>query len=308
MRYPARQTARAPASVAIGNFDGLHRGHRAVIEAMQSIARAEGLLPTVLTFEPHPRLFFAPHTPAFRLEPVAMKLRHLKEAGVAAVALPRFDACFAALTAQQFLDEVLKTTLNAKAVITGENFAFGAKRSGTSALLREWGVREGIAVETLAPVALADGTVVSSTAIRDALTRGDMPRAALLLGRPYTLRGMVVHGDKRGASLGFPTANIAMPSRIKLPAYGVYAVYATLHGKRYDAVANLGVKPTINASHAPMLEVHILETVGSFYGQKLQVEFVAQLRPEKRFDSLAALTAQIARDCIAAKAALELGR
>ena len=295
----------SPSAVAIGNFDGLHRGHQAVIAAMKAIAARDGLVPTVLTFEPHPRLFFAPHTPPFRLEPLAMKLRRLAQHGVARVVIPRFDTAFAARTPQQFLDDILHKTLRTSAVITGENFAFGAKRAGTSAELQRWGAAQNITIASVPPLTLADGTVVSSTAIRHALATGDMARVAELFGRPYRVRARVVHGDGKGVGLGFPTANMLMPHGVKLPAYGVYAVRVQLGEQRYAAVANFGVKPTVYTRHRPLLEVHLFDFSGSLYGRVMEVEFIEHIRAEKRFASLAELTAAIAQDCIAAKAALQ---
>jgi riboflavin kinase/FMN adenylyltransferase len=301
---------KSPSAVAIGNFDGLHLGHQAVIAQMQALAARHGLVPTVLTFEPHPRAFFTPHTQPFKLESLPMKLRHLREAGVECLAMPRFDAAFAALTPEQFLHEVLGTQLKAKAVITGDNFAFGAKRAGTSDGLRAWGKANGIIIETVEPVVMADGTVCSSTAVRASVSEGNMVRAAQLLGRPYAIAGRVMHGDKRGHGLGFPTANVAVPLHLKLPATGVYAVRArVIHspvyaGKTYDAVANFGLRPTVANTTAPRLEAHLFDFAGDLYGARLEIDFIARLREEKRFDTLAALTAQIAADCVDAKTAL----
>lgn len=308
-RYPERQPVPSPTAVAIGNFDGLHLGHRAVIAAMRDLASQNGLAATVLTFEPHPRFFFAPHTPPFRLEPLHRKLRRLKEAGIAQVVIPRFNAAFAALTPQQFLDEVLGRQLKAKAVVTGDNFVFGARRAGSVADLNAWGRAHGVAVTTVNPVVMEDGAVCSSSAVRRLVGEGQMPRAQALLGRLYSITGRVVHGDQRGHDLGFPTANIALPPAVKLPATGVYAVRATVHAaygsKTHDAVANFGFRPTVSHVTVPRLEVHLFDSHGDLYGARLEVHFYAHLREEKRFETLAALTAQIAADCVDAKSVLK---
>lgn len=313
LRYPARQPAPTPSAVAIGNFDGLHLGHQAVIAQMKTLAAEQGLVPTVLTFEPHPRAFFAPHSAAFRLEPVHMKLRHLRAEGVARVAAPRFNAAFATLTPDQFLDGILGRALQAKVIVTGENFAFGNKRAGSSATLRAWGEANNVVITTVRPVILADGTICSSTAVRQALSESDMERARILLGRPYQISGRVVHGDHRGREIGFPTANVSLPVGVKLPGYGVYAVRVTRgnrdgsKGKTYNGVANFGLRPTIGDATAPRLEVHLFDFTGELYGARLTVDFFVRIREEKRFASLGALTSQIAEDCLVAKTALQHG-
>jgi riboflavin kinase/FMN adenylyltransferase len=294
-----------PSSVAIGNFDGLHLGHQAVMGRMQALAAQLGLAPAVLTFAPHPRKFFAPHSPDFALEPIAERLRHLRHAGVTHVAMPRFNAGFAAQSPAQFLNDVLGEALQARAVITGENFAFGAHRAGNVAQLREWGSAHGIAVETVPPVRLADGTICSSSAIRQLVESGDVARAGVLLGRPYRISGRVVHGDGRGRELGFPTANVTLPRGIKLPAYGVYAVRALCRGVAHNAVANLGLRPTIGAQHQPKLEVHLFDYAGDLYGARMEVQFISHIRPEQKFDSLPTLVNQMHRDCIAAQVVLK---
>lgn len=290
----------AATAVAIGNFDGLHQGHQAVLAAMVLAASAKGLVPSVLTFEPHPRRFFSPHSPTFRLERLATKLARLKRAGVKRVYMPRFDAHFAAHTAQAFLDELLRARMGAQAVVTGDNFAFGKGRGGDVAMLRAWGAEQGVTVITVPPV-LVEDEVCSSSAIRHAIERGDMRHAAQLLGHDYMLSGRVVHGDGRGAGIGFATANIALSPQLKLPAHGVYAVRATIAGGRFDAVANFGVRPTMKLHAPPVLEVHLFDPPGMIYGQRMEVAFIEKIRDEMKFDSLSALTTQIAMDCRAAK-------
>lgn len=295
IRYPDRSEVR-PSAVAIGNFDGLHRGHQAVIATMQDAARAGGLAPSVLTFEPHPRRLFVPEAPSFRIEPLAVKLRRLREAGVTQLFMPRFDRRFASLSAPQFLDEVLARQLQARAVITGDDFAFGQGRAGTVALLRDWGRRHGIAIHTVPPV-LAEGEVCSSSAVRHALDHGRVAQAATLLGHPYRIEGRVMHGDKRGRTLGVPTANVSLKPELKLPSHGIYAAWATVRGERIMGAASLGVRPTIGGQRLPSLEVHLLDFAGDIYGERIAVEFVAWIRAEEQFGSLSDLTHAMLRDC-----------
>lgn len=292
-----------PTAVAIGNFDGLHLGHRAVIEAMQAAAKARGAVPSVLTFEPHPRRLFAPSAPSFRLESLAVKLARLRAAGVERCYMPRFDAAFAGLSADRFLEEVLKQSLGACAVVTGENFAFGHKRGGDVHYLCRWGVAEGVAISTVPPVVQA-GEICSSSAVRAAVMGGDMAQSARLLGREYTLAGRVVHGDARGREMGYPTANLALSPGLVRPAYGIYAVWVRVDGEVYPGAASFGVRPTVYAAGAELFEVHLLDTARDLYGKKLEVALVARLRGEEKFDSLEALIAQIDVDCMEAKRVL----
>ncbi len=217
--------------------------------------------------------------------------------------MPHFNAKFAALSATAFLDQVLGQQIGAKVVVTGEDFAFGKDRGGDAAMLRAWGAAHGVNVIHV-PAVMVGGMACSSSAVRHAIGAGDMALAARMLGRSYAISGRVMHGDGRGAQLGFATANIALARDLKLPAHGVYAVRAMLHGKAYEAVANLGVRPTVSQGARPSLEVHLFEAPGMIYGERMEVQFVQKLRDEKKFDSLAALTHQIADDCAAAKIAL----
>ena len=295
----------APASaVAIGNFDGLHRGHQAVLGVMMEAARAQGLAPSVLTFEPHPRRLFMPDAPYFRIEPLGQKLRRLRSAGVRQVFMPRFDRAFASLSATQFLEEVLGEQLQARVVVTGENFAFGKGRAGTVATLREWGARQGVAVHTVPPLQ-AEGEVCSSSAVRLALAHGNVAHAAALLGHPYRLAGRVMHGDKRGRTLGMPTANVSLPPGLKLPLNGIYAVRAVVDGTSHMGAASLGVRPTIGQQDAPSLEVHLLDYTGNLYGQRMAVDFVQWIRGEEKFASLTDLTAAMQQDCQTARELLQ---
>lgn len=293
-----------PAAVAIGNFDGLHRGHQAVVAVMMEAARAQKLAPSVLTFEPHPRRVFAPEAPRFRIEPLAQKLRRLRDAGVAQCFMPRFTKAFAAMSAEQFLDEVLGKQLHAKAVVTGENFAFGKGRAGDVIMLAEWGAVHGVAVHTVPPL-VAEGEVCSSSAVRLSLGRGDVAHAGALLGHPYRLSGRVMHGDKRGRTLGMPTANVSLPPGLKLPTYGIYAVLATVRGKTYLGAASLGVRPTIGGQEHASLEVHLLDFAGDVYGARMAVDFITWMRGEETFPSLTELQQAMMKDCQQARDLLQ---
>ena len=293
-------------AVAIGNFDGVHLGHRAVIAAMQEAAAILTLVPSVLTFEPHPRRFFSKDIAPFRIERLRDKLVHLREQSVQRIYMPRFDAGFAGMSAEDFLDVVLKKQLGAKVVVTGENFAFGSKRRGDSAMLKAWGMANDVGVITVPPVT-KDGEICSSSATRAAITAGKVKHAAMILGRPYRLSGRVVHGQARGRTIGFPTANVALAPHLVTPAYGVYAVRATVDGKQLDGVANFGIRPTVSVDNRPTLEVYLFDTVQEIYGKILQVDFVHALRGEMKFAGLDALKEQIAKDCAAARLALAGG-
>lgn len=296
--FAARESA-----VAIGNFDGVHLGHIAVIAAMKAEARARNLVPTVLTFEPHPRAFFAPNTASFRLTRVSEKLSALAAQGVEVVAMPRFNANLATMAAEDFLSQMLGQQLGAKAVVTGENFAFGQKRRGDCAMLKAWGEATGVRVITVPPVRVHDA-ICSSSAIRAGLLEGKVAQAAQLLGRPYQISGRVMHGDGRGRTIGFPTANISFAPKLLIPAHGVYAVWASDGDTTWAGVANLGVRPTVAVSNRASLEVHLFDTMQEIYGKKLKLTFVDKLRDERRFATLDALKEQITLDCNAARARL----
>jgi len=295
--------ADAATAVAIGNFDGLHLGHQAVLAAMARAAQANGLVPSVLTFEPHPRRFFAPASPPFRIERLSTKLRRLREASVERVYMPRFNKAFSSLTAEQFLDEVLGTQLGAKAVITGENFAFGKDRGGDIHTLRAWGQRNGVEIVAVPPVRFGEA-ICSSSAIRAALAAGDVVAAKHLLGRFYGLEGRVVHGEGKGRELGYPTANISLPPTLKLPAYGIYAVRVTIDGRPFDGAASLGIKPTMGVYNRPTLEVYVFDLERDLYGKTLVLTFVDYLRAEKRFSGIDTLVEQIRADCETARTIL----
>ncbi len=296
--------ADAPVALAIGNFDGLHQGHQAVLARMHAIAAQDGLVPAVLTFEPHPRQFFAPNAPAFRLQTRRDKLAGLAGHGVAKIFALGFNAAFAAQSADDFLENVLRANMNARAVITGENFSYGKGRSGDIAQLKAWGAKHSIRTEQLKPV-IAEGDVCSSTAVRAALEVGDMKHAAALLGRPYSIAGRVLHGEKKGRELGFPTANLALAKGLKAPRYGVYAVTAQVDGETHRGVASFGVRPTLNETIEPLLETYLFDFEGDLYGKRLRVLLHQHLRDEKRFDSIDALKHEMEQDARAARGIVE---
>lgn len=294
----------SPTVLAIGNFDGVHRGHAALVSRLVETAGRLGLPPTVLTFEPHPREFFAPESAPARLTTLREKIELLAECGASQAMVCRFDAGFAALSARAFIDRVLIGGLQVRHLIIGDDFRFGSRRQGDFALLQAVGGERGFAVEAMASV-VADGERVSSSGVREALAAGDMARAAKLLGRPYVIDGRVVHGDKIGRQIGFNTANI----RIKhnpLPMAGVFAVEVGGLGERpWPGVANLGIRPTLGGTR-PLLEVHLFDFARDIYGAHLSVRFVHKLRDEQRFPNFDALKAQIARDAAAARAYFKL--
>jgi len=284
------QPARGRLALTIGNFDGVHRGHRALIDRVVAKARELSIPSCVLTFEPHPREFFAPEAAPARLTRLREKLELMASAGVERVHVIRFEARFAALSATRFIEEVLVEGLRTAWLLVGRDFRFGAQRKGDFAALEE----RGFALEAMPDVAF-EGERVSSSAVRAALESGDFARAERLLGRPYSLSGRVIHGAKLGHDLGFPTANIAL--RQRPPLSGIYVVEVDAEGiNAGPAVASVGLRPTVNPVATPLLEVHLLERGGNLYGRRLRVRFLRKLRDEAKFEGLAALRAAIAQD------------
>lgn len=290
------ETARG-ASVAIGNFDGVHLGHRSVIEA----ARRFGPL-GIVTFEPHPREFFAPHAAPFRLMNTETRANRLAKLGVEFLYELPFDGIMAAMGAEEFARDVLGNGLGLRHITVGQDFCFGAQRSGNGETLREFGQAYGFDV-TLAPLIDLGGIEVSSTAIRRALSDGNPQEAARMLGHYHRIDGPVLHGDKRGRELGYPTANMSVAG-LHLPKLGVYAVRAdVLTGPQagsYDGVASLGVRPMFG-ENAPNLETFLFDFKGDLYGQHLSIALVEYLRPEMKFDGLPALIAQMDADSAQAR-------
>ncbi|WP_029011009.1 bifunctional riboflavin kinase/FAD synthetase [Azospirillum halopraeferens] len=294
------------AVVALGNFDGVHRGHRAVIAAAQAHARALGVPAGVLTFEPHPRSVFRPDDPPFRLTPFRVRTRYLEELGVDLLFVVHFDDRFRHTPAEGFVTEALVDGLGIRHAVCGWDFLFGHGRAGDVALLERLGKDHGFGVTTVGPVTDPEGGVYSSTRVRDALVHGRPREAAHILGHHWEVEGRVEHGDRRGRTIGFPTANVELGEYLR-PAFGVYAVQAGVDLGRetvwHDGVANLGRRPTVGGL-VERLEVHLFDFAGDLYGQHLRVRLIDFLRPERRFADLDALKAQIALDAAAARAAL----
>jgi riboflavin kinase/FMN adenylyltransferase len=289
------------AALAIGNFDGVHRGHQALLQATKEQAARLGAKAGVILFEPHPREFFQPDKPHFRLTPLARKLELIEGFGLdVAVVLP-FDAKLAGLPADDFIDQVLVGALAARHVVIGYDFRFGKGRAGDPEAMRRAGEARGFGVSVVAQVAEA-GEVFSSNAIRAELAQGDVAGAAQMLGHWWRLTGTVIGGFKRGAGLGFPTANIALAPGTAL-AHGIYAVRVHLDGTAHAGAAYLGTRPTFDDG-APMLEVFLLDFHGDLYGHAIAVEFIDFLRGDRRFDNVDALKAQMASDCDRARAIL----
>jgi riboflavin kinase/FMN adenylyltransferase len=288
--------------VAIGNFDGLHRGHRAVIDKTLALSRRHGRPAAILTFEPHPRDFFRPQTPVFRLTPLAEKTLLAEKLGLEGLFVLSFNAETARMEATSFIDEWLVARLEISAVVIGTDFRFGSRRSGTSEFLAQEGARRGFAVEILPEVATGEDMRVSSSAVRAALEAGNIALASDLLGHRWFVIGDVRHGEKRGRSLGFPTANLRLDSSCRL-RHGIYAVRALADGRAHEGVASFGRRPTFDDG-APLLEVFLFRFDGDLYGKSLIVEFVAWLRGEEKFESADALIAQMHRDVLDAKRAL----
>ncbi|MFO1393157.1 MAG: bifunctional riboflavin kinase/FAD synthetase [Steroidobacteraceae bacterium] len=288
--------------VTIGNYDGVHRGHQHMLAAVRERAVQLGLPATVVTFEPTPREFFKGAAAPARLMRLREKIEALPLYGVDRVVVLRFDANMRAMSASEFVDRLLVSGLGTRHVVVGHDFHFARRREGTVATLQEAGVRHGFEVEEVGRF-LVDGERVSSSLVREALERGDLDRAGLLLGRPYRMAGRVRRGQQLGRRLGFPTANLALHRKV-VPLWGVFAVRVSGPGLvNHPAVVSLGTRPTINGTE-PLLEVHVFDFDGDLYGKYLDVDFVRRLRDERRFESLDALVEQMHRDAADARAAL----
>lgn len=286
------------AAVALGNFDGVHRGHQALLDRTVEQAKVLNAPVVALTFEPHPRRFFVPDTGPFRLTLPPAKLRLLEQYGVQAVLAQRFDETFAALSAEAFIDEVLLEGMGARHVVCGYDFTFGARRSGNVEMLRENGRKKGFGVTVLDPVT-HEGEIYSSTRIREALRAGWVSEASELLGHSWEIEGVVELGDQRGRTIGFPTANVALGEHLR-PRFGVYAVRVLVDGQWRSAVANLGRRPTFGKLKENF-EVHLFDFTGDLYGKALRVALIEFIRPEMKFGGLDQLKAQIAADREAAR-------
>ncbi|HEY2628410.1 MAG TPA: bifunctional riboflavin kinase/FAD synthetase [Usitatibacter sp.] len=286
-------------AIAIGSFDGVHRGHAAMLSRVCEAARERGVTPAALTFEPLPREFFSPATAPARLSSLGEKLAAIGATGIDTIFAERFDKRFASLTPEEFATR-LRETYRARWVITGQDFRYGAARKGDTASLAAAGEARGFEVEVL-PAVTVGGERVSSTAVRDALSRGDLADAARLLWRPYAICGRVVHGAKRGREMGFPTANIRL-ARPKPALSGIFAVKCFGAATRgLEGVASLGMNPAMGRNGPATLEAFLFDFSGDLYGRRLTIEFVKKLRDEADFASLDLLRAQIHRDCDAAR-------
>jgi riboflavin kinase/FMN adenylyltransferase len=295
---PARATHSTV--LTIGNFDGVHRGHRALLARLTGLAQQAGLPAAVMTFEPNPREFFAPQSAPARLASLREKLQLLAECGVDQAYVCAFNQRFAALGADAFVERIVRG-LGVRHLMIGDDFRFGKGRSGDFALLQQAGKEHGFGVEAMETL-VHEGERVSSSAVREALDAGDLEHAERLLGRPYCISGRVIHGQKLGRKLGYATANIQL-KRLKAPLSGIFVVTVDgIDARQYEGVASLGVRPTVSASGKPTLEVYIFDFEGDLYRAHLRVNFLHKLRDEAKFDSLEALTAQIARDVADAKA------
>lgn len=292
--------AGSPAVLTIGNFDGVHLGHQALLKMLREKSLACGLPSLVLTFEPHPREFFAPQDAPARLATLREKLLLLEAAGVDRVHICRFNKRFASLSADDFIQRLLVQALQTRHMFIGDDFRFGRGRTGDFALLKAAGQQFGFSVETMHTLDVA-GERVSSSAVRAALAEGDMEHASRLLGRPYSIAGRVLHGDKIGRTIGFPTANIQLKHR--RPALsGIYAVSVEGVGPQpLMGAASVGVRPTVTHAGRASLEVNLLDFAGDLYGAHLRVHFHHKLRDEEKFDSLEALTTQIKQDVAATR-------
>ena len=286
-------------AVTIGNFDGIHLGHQAMLNELRVAAQARGLQTAVVIFEPHPREFFTPQQAPARLTSLREKLELFSTMGIDRVHVCRFNAQFAQKTAADFI-QALDEKLHAKFVLIGDDFRFGSGRAGDFALVEKIGATRGFSVKSIHSV-LHDGVRISSTAIRGALATGQIRMALEYLGRPYSISGRVVHGDGTGRKLGYPTANIQMKHNLP-PLKGVYVVLAHAEGLGVlQGVASLGIRPTLKHDAKPVLEVHLFEFAQQIYGKHLRVEFLQKIRDEQKFNGLDELTRQIASDVENAK-------
>lgn len=294
-REPVPDSLRG-AIVALGNFDGFHKGHQAVAGEAIRWAREEGRPAIVATFDPHPVRFFKPDIEPFRLTTLEQRQELYLEAGATAMLVFHFDAELAATSAEDYIGEVLAKRLGVAGVVTGEDFTFGKARGGNVQVLADAGSEYGIRARTIGPVGDAD-EVISSSRIRDALREGDPQEAARLLSRPFAIRGIVQHGDKRGREIGYPTANLSVESYLR-PKFGIYAVTGKIlaTGEELRGAANIGIRPQFTPAKE-LLEPYFFDFSGDLYGQEIEVAFHHFLRGEAKFDSLDGLMEQMEKDC-----------
>lgn len=303
IRHLGREHGRLDRVVlTLGNFDGAHQGHRAIVRRARDQATAIGGQVVVLTFHPHPVAVLAPDRGPAMIQSLHDRLSSLREMGADVVVLQRFTRTFSQLEPEAFVREFL-APLDLRHVVVGYDVNFGRNRSGTVETLRTLGAADGFSVDVVGAVQTADGLIVSSSSVRKALAAGDVALAARLLGRHHALRGRVVHGDHRGRTLGFPTANLHLPPGLLLPPDGVYAGRVPVDGRAVPAVMNIGVRPTFGTLRRTV-EVHCLDLSADLYGRWLAIELVERLRGERKFDGIDALKAQIAADVASARAVL----
>lgn len=283
----------SPVYLTMGNFDGLHRGHRAIIEKMVAEARGQGTIPALFTFYKHPLTVLAPSKSPLIITYFKQKMALLEELGVEWVICILFTREFADIGAEEFIDRVLHKTLKVRKIFTGPTYSFGKDRQGSPELLKARADRFGYSVQILDAVE-AEGTISSSTIIRQKILCGEVDQAQALLGRPYSIRGRIVHGTQKGKGLGVHTATLCTRSRL-IPPDGVYAINAKVSGTTYLALANIGHQPTYGANERA-IEIHILEFDRDIYGEPMEISFLKRIRPEKRFESVDALRMQIEED------------
>ncbi len=291
-----KNAATVPVALTIGNFDGVHLGHQAMLARLRAAASARALPACVMTFEPHPREFFAPDQAPVRLTTLREKCELLAQHGVDRVQICRFNFALAQVTAEEFIERILVRGMGVRWLQVGDDFRFGARRAGDLAMLKAFSARHGYEVETM-PTVMLEGVRVSSTAVRDALAGGDVAQAQRLLGRPYSISGRVVRGDQLGRKLGFPTANVQMRHN-RPPLCGIFAVeFHRADGSVMRGVASLGVRPTVKArGAAPVLEVYLFDFAAEIYGEHVRVEFLHKFRDEAKYVDIDTLQRQIAQD------------
>jgi riboflavin kinase/FMN adenylyltransferase len=292
----------------LGNFDGVHRGHQAVFARAAAIARQRAAPLVAVTFEPHPRSYFRPRDPPFRLTPFRNKAHHIEALGIDLLLVLHFDDAFSRLSAEDFVGDILVRGLAVTHVVVGYDFVFGHGRGGTTVFLQSAAGRSGFEVTVVEPIGASDQEIYSSTRIREHLAAGRPVEAAALLGRPFEIEGRVGHGAAMGHELGYPTANISLGEYLP-PALGIYAVRVGVERPDvltwHDGVASFGVRPTFGEDEEPVLEAYLFDFTGDLYGLHLRLQLIAYIRPELKFDGAEPLRAQIADDCRVAKQLLE---
>ena len=303
-RGPTQFSAGPACALTIGNFDGVHRGHRALLEQLVKGAQTRGLVSCVMTFEPHPKEFFSPEQAPPRILNLRDKLAALSELGIDRVVVEHFNAAFASLSPEEFVSEILVKRLHAKWILIGDDFRYGAKRAGNFASLQAAGQKYGFEVSSIQTI-LEDGERISSSALRTALANGEMQQAQKLLGRPYAISGHVIHGQQLGRKLGFPTLNLAVANHLhhrKPATTGIFTAQVLgLSDKPLPAVASLGVRPTVEDAGRVLLETHIFDFEQDVYGKIITVELLEKIRDEAKYDDLATLTKAIAADALHAR-------